>query len=291
MRLTIKNEALTLSVETLGAQMMNLCAADGTEYLWQGDAQYWPDRSPVLFPVIARLTNNSYCFRNQVYRMGIHGFAAQSQFVPVEQTDTKLVLALDSQPETLRQYPFRFRLEITYALQGQTVAVTYHVQNHSEETMPFGIGGHPGFRVPLEPGERFEDYALTFGCPCQPDRVGFTPTLYLSGNDIPFELEQNQTLPLNHRLFDDDAIILKNMARCVTLHSCASKRSVTVSCPDMPYLGFWHVPQTDAPYVCIEPWSSLPARQDVVEELSCKSDLIQLAAGKTYETTWTISVT
>ena len=87
-----------------------------------------------------------------------------------------------------------------------------------------------------------------------------------------------------------DAIILKNMCREVTLRSETSSRYVKVSYPQMPYLGIWHWPKTDAPYVCIEPWSSLPARQEVVEEISCKSDLIHLLPGKTYENTWTITI-
>lgn len=91
-------------------------------------------------------------------------------------------------------------------------------------------------------------------------------------------------------MFDDDAIILKNMAREITLRSMASDRAVTVSYPDMSYLGIWHWPKTDAPYVCIEPWSSLPGRQDVVEELSCKSDLVHLTPGNTYHNTWSITI-
>ena len=80
------------------------------------------------------------------------------------------------------------------------------------------------------------------------------------------------------------------MAREVTLRSKVSGRGVCVSYPDMPYLGIWHWPKTDAPYVCIEPWSSLPSRQGVVEEFTCKSDLIQLPAGKEYATTWSITL-
>ena len=47
-------------------------------------------------------------------------------------------------------------------------------------------------------------------------------------------------------------------------------RRVTVSYPDMDYIGFWHATLTEAPYVCIEPWSSLPSRQDIVEDLSSR---------------------
>lgn len=290
MLLTIQNNHLSLTVDTLGAQMMRIRSADGCEYLWQGDPAYWPDRAPTLFPFIGRLTGDRYKLNGKIYPMGIHGFAAASEFSVAEHTADCLILVLESNSRIQQSYPFDFTLWITYRLEGSAVAITYRVDNKSADVMPFGIGGHPGFRVPLEDGEAFSDYRLEFSQVCQPDRVGFTPAVYLSGRDEAYPLAEGKLLPLRHSLFDEDAIILKNMARQVTLCSCKSRRSITVSYPDMPYLGIWHWPNTDAPYVCIEPWSSLPARQDVVEEFTCKSDLLRLAPGKTWETVWTISI-
>ncbi len=290
MHYTISNSKLSLTVDSMGAQMLSLKTADGTEYLWQGDPTYWKDRAPVLFPWVGRLTNNSYLYKGTPYTMGIHGFAAASEFICAEKTEEQLTLQLCSTEKTLKQYPFRFCFEVIYTLSGSCVEVTYRVRNAGTETMFFGIGGHPGFRVPLTQDGCFEDYQLVFSEACQPDRVGFSKAVYLNGEDRPYSLEQGKTLPLRHDLFDEDAIILKNMAREVTLRSDASGRGVCVSYPDMPYLGIWHWPGTDAPYVCIEPWTSLPARQDVVEEISCKSDLIRLAPEKTYENQWQIKV-
>lgn len=291
MLLTIQNDELSLSVETYGAQMMSLCSATGIEYLWQGDPAYWADRAPVLFPYIARLTDDSYCYEGMRYRMGIHGFAAASEFIPEVHTDEKLVLVLSSSDHTLKQYPFQFQLKITYTLSGRQIGVSYQVINESEKIMPFAIGGHPGFRVPLEPNEQFEDYRLEFGCNCQPDRVGFTPSLFLSGEDRPYTLKDDRYLELRHELFDNDAIVLKNMAKSVKLYARKTKHSVKLEFQDFPYLGIWHVPCRKAPYVCLEPWSSLPSRQDIVEEISCKSDLLQLAPGKTYNAGWKVTVT
>ena len=95
---------------------------------------------------------------------------------------------------------------------------------------------------------------------------------------------------MHHDMFNEDAIVLKHAPHKVTLASAKGTRSVTVEYPDFPYIGFWHRPNSEAPYVCIEPWSSLPSRDGIVEELSQQSDLIGLAAGKTYETTWTIEI-
>lgn len=287
---TLENSRLRLTVDSLGAQMMSLQTLDGREYLWQGDPRYWCDRAPVLFPFVGRLTGNSYRYGGQVYSMGIHGFAARQDFSCLCPEPNRLVLQLTDNGETREQYPFAFSLNIIYELIDNRVQVTYQVENSGTGMLPFGIGGHPGFRVPLEEGEQFDDYILEFTGGCQPDRVGFTSQVFLSGQDQPYPLKEGKYLPLRHDLFDEDAVILKNMSREVTLRSQVSPHGVQVSYPDMPYLGLWHMPNTDAPYLCIEPWSALPARQDVVEDFACKSDLIQLGPGKTYVNTWSITI-
>ena len=290
MEFTLKNEKLSLTVSSLGAEMRSLQTADGTEYLWQGDPKYWGDRAPNLFPFIGRLTNNTYKYLGKVYPMTIHGFAAAKEFVAVEQSQTRLVMELRSDAALKESYPFDFSLQIGYELKDAQVDITFRVENLGENTMPFGIGGHPGFNVPLAEGECFEDYEIEFSVPCCPDRVGFSPAVYMNGHDEIYPLREERFLDLRHDLFDEDAIILKNMAREVTLRSRISGRGVQVTYPDLPYLGIWHWPKTDAPYVCIEPWTSLPARQDVVEEFTCKSDMLQLPKSQVYETTWSIAV-
>lgn len=289
--LTLQNENLTLCVDPFGAQMMELGSKQGTQFLWNGDKQYWPDRAPVLFPYVARLTDGCYTLCGERYSMDIHGFAKDSVFTIEEQSSDSVTFCLRQTPETLRQYPFRFTSRVRYALRGWTVHVTYSVCNEDEKELPFGIGGHPGFRVPLTGSTGFEDCKLCFSQPCLPDRIGFTGDCYLNGQTECFPLEGGTTIRLRHELFDEDAIVLKNMARCVSLCSEKTGKSVTVAYPQMPYLGIWHMPHTDAPYVCIEPWASLPSRQDVVEELSCKSDLIHLAPGAKYENQWSITIT
>ena len=59
---TIHNDALTVTIDGLGAQLMSITAADGTEYLWNGDPAYWAGRAPNLFPYVGRLTNDRYTY-------------------------------------------------------------------------------------------------------------------------------------------------------------------------------------------------------------------------------------
>jgi galactose mutarotase-like enzyme len=84
--------------------------------------------------------------------------------------------------------------------------------------------------------------------------------------------------------------VLTETAKSVLLASKGGKKGIRVTYPDMDYIGFWHKPKTDAPYVCIEPWSSLPSRKGIVEDLATKPDLIHLQVGTEYENQYVIEV-
>lgn len=285
---TISNGVLTVTVSSRGAELREVTGSSGTEYLWSGDAAYWPDRSPLLFPYVGRFTEGAYRYRGKRYAMDIHGFARGMEFTRGETGPAFSQWLLEDTPETLAVYPFQFRLSVRYALDGDRLLIRYQVRNRSEDMMYFGIGGHPGFRVPLEEGLAFDDYFLAFSLPHKPARVGHSPACFLNGHDSAYPLLDDRILPLSHALFDQDAVVLKNVAGSVTLKSSKGSRGVTVDYPQMAYLGLWHAPKTQAPYLCIEPWTSLPSREGVVEDLECKSDLIRLEPGGTYENRWSI---
>ena len=287
---TIFNEKLSVSVDSMGAQLRSVRGADGTEYLWQRDAHYWADSSPVLFPYIARLYKNSYTYRGEAYNMSIHGFAAKCEFGAERVGNDSITLVLHESGETLSQYPFRFELRISYRLSGSKLFVQNKVTNKDTRLMPFAFGAHPGFNVPLDEGTDFEDYFLCFNTPCGPLRVGFTDELFISGKDSPYPLEDGRYIKLKHSLFDEDAIILRNTAKSVTLGCTKTNRSITISFYGFDYFGIWHAPGTNAPYVCLEPWSSLPSRHGVVEELTEKTDMLMLNAGEEFENEWLLSI-
>jgi galactose mutarotase-like enzyme len=208
----------------------------------------------------------------------------------VKQEADLLVLKLENSAETEAQYPFRFVLEIQYRVMESSLEVTYHVKNRDSQIMYFGIGGHPGFQVPMEEGLIFEDYFLDFGEPSEPMRVDFSEDCFVTEKDSRFVLREGRYLDLRHDLFDDDAIVLYEMPHQVSIRSSKSSRSVQVEFPEMPYVGFWHWPKAEVPYVCIEPWSSLPSRKDRVEDLEQQENLLSLNPEAEYENTWKITI-
>lgn len=290
MEYEIKNNRLCVKISSRGGELRSILDADSNEYLWQGDQATWTDRGPNLFPYIARLTEKTYTFKGRTWHMDIHGFLPYSEMKLVSHEEQKLVLGLDSSSETLEKYPFVFSLEIQWELKEETLEITYRVFNKDTQTMYFGIGGHPGFCVPWEEDMEFEDYFLDFRETTNPVRIGFSEDCFVNGEEAPFELRENRYLDLKHSLFDQDAIVLREMPGQVALASPKSKKVIEVKFPQMTYLGIWHWPKAEVPYVCIEPWSSLPSRKGVVEDLEKQKDLISLAAGGRYENQWSIAL-
>ena len=286
----IENDHLRVKVSSLGAELQSIRGVDsGIEYLWQGDSAYWARRASNLFPVCGRLWENKYTYEGDTYQMGSHGFARGKEWSVARQTTTALTLQLLPDEETLAAYPFRFALEMTYALSEDSLAVTTIVRNEDDKMMPFAVGGHPGFNVPLTEDTVYEDYKLVFDTPCQPLQFVNDANCYHLGKMKVFPLEDGQWLPLTHSLFDDDAIFLEKTCGGVTLCSDKHEHSVRLSHSDSPYLGIWHTPKSDAPFVCLEPWVQSPSRAGEVSDLATKESLIHLEPGCGYRNTYTIT--
>ena len=302
---------MEVQVSSKGGELVSMKDADQTEYIWSGDATYWKRHAPQLFPCIGRLTNNQYRMDGALHEMGQHGFLRDYELTKVEseeqagaetvrdaagqagakaETVTSLHLQLQSDTSTRQLYDRDWTVDIFYSLCGKTLSVRFQVRNCDTRTMRFGYGIHPGFNVPLNPALRFEDYRLDFHEVSTPKQMELTERYTISGAMHDYALAEGRYLPLQHSPIDHDAIILKDMPHTVTLGSQKDEKKVTVTFPDMPYLGIWHAPETGAPFVCIEPWSSLPSTDGVIDEFETKPDFITVEPEETYMNSWSISI-
>lgn len=285
----IENEKIKAGISSRGAQLHSLQGAEGREYLWQGDKETWEDHAPILFPYVGRMYDQKYTYRGREYSMGIHGFAAEQEFRCHRIRKDYLLCCLEDSEETRGMYPFAFRFEVHYELLENKILIYFNVRNKEEKKMYFGLGGHPGFRVPLREQERFEDYFLQLPQGAAPEKVGITCAGFLSGGPKKLELDQANRLRLRHSLFDEDAVVLQKTGGQAALWG--PKGAVLTVRYSLPYLGLWHWPRTEVPYLCIEPWSSLPSREGVTEALEEKPDLICLEGYGTYSNQWEIELT
>ncbi len=286
----IENDKLKVKVSSMGAELQSVRRIeDDTEYLWQGDPTYWAGRATNLFPICGRLFEGKYTYNGKTYEMMNHGFAKQQEFEVIRQDTAAITLQLKESDETLAIYPFRFSLEISYVLSGEDLSVTLIVHNLDDKTMFFAVGGHPGFNLPLEAGKTFEDYYIAFDEPCEAKELCMSDTCFYLEDAKPFTLEDGRLLRLHHGLFDHDAIFLQDMASGVTLRCADGKRSVHLSYPDMPYLGLWHMPRTEAPYMCIEPWSGYPSVDGKVDDLATKQAMHALEPQGVYRNVYSIT--
>lgn len=286
---TIENEFISVSISSLGAELMSIKGND-TEYLWQGDSKYWAGRAPIMFPICGRLYEGKYVYCGKEYTMPNHGIARGSEFTLYEMGKNFISLDLYANEETKKMYPFDFLFRATFSLNENKLNVSYLVKNLDDNDLIFGVGAHPAFNVPLEKGLDFSDYVVEFPNKCDAFRVDFSKTCFLTNNDKLYTQGGTKAINLRHDLFDDDAIFLYNIPKSAKLYSSKGKRAVTISYDKMKYLGLWHMPKTDAPYVCLEPWASIPADDGKVDNLLTKKEMVHLPSGFTYKSEYTITL-
>lgn len=289
MNYIIKNDCLEVTISSFGAEIQSI-KKSGTEYLWQGDENSWKSRASNLFPYIGRTTGGEYTYKGDTYKMGVHGFARKTDFLTNKINDQKIEFIIKNTDETYKDYPFKFEFHIIYELKQNKVEITFKVLNVDDKDMYFGVGGHPGFITPLEDGLTLEDYYIEFDEKCTPNKYETDPKTVLIVSKSPYNMKDEKIINLEYSLFDNDAIILENMSKKLTLKSDKSDKSVVVEYKDMDYLGIWQSNKVKPKFICIEPWSSLPSRHGVIEDIEKQADILTLNPNKEYNNVWSISI-
>lgn len=248
---TIKNDNIEISVNTHGAELCSLKDVHGNELLWQADEKFWPRHAPVLFPIVGRLNNDELKHNGKTYTMKQHGIARDREYENIENGSSVLSFRLRSDSASLQQYPFKFELVISYALIANRLMIVYTVRNHHDNDLPFSIGGHPAFNLPLITTENPEDYQIEFEQPESQEIYQLEDGL-IAPALRPSPLNGTQ-LNLSPGLFDNDALIFPELNSSKVFYGNDNGKGLTVSFAGFPDLGIWSKP--NAPFVCIEPWA------------------------------------
>ncbi len=286
---TIENDLLKVVINPLGAELTSLFNKKNEhEYMWNGDAKFWAKHSPVLFPIVGTLKNNSYSWNDKSYEMSRHGFARERVFTVTNQTTSSISFELQNDEQTLSVYPFQFSFSIIYTIEGSNLSVTYLVRNNGGDEMLFSVGAHPAFKLPIANELTYDDYYLLFNKTENAERWPISTEGLIESATGPL-LENTNRLPLTKSLFYKDAIVLKNLASdSVELKSDKHTIGFTFSFKGFPYLGIWAA--KDADFICIEPWCGIADSVNSNQLLGDKEGVVKLAAGEAFERSWSVSV-
>jgi galactose mutarotase-like enzyme len=130
----------------------------------------WTGKAPILWPAVGRNFPNptgtgrndgslGWILHGRVYPIPIHGFARDQVWRIVRRGSCDgsvfLTLALSDNERTRSMYPFGFTLTTEYRVWRDALYIRQAVHAHrsNAEPMPFSIGNHITFRIPLLPDD------------------------------------------------------------------------------------------------------------------------------------------
>lgn len=288
---TICSGDLTATVDSMGAQLMSLTCA-GAEYLWQGDPKFWPRRAPVLFPIVGCLKNDEAMSAAGPVHLKRHGLARTNEHEVKEVAADSVTYELRSSEATRELYPYDFCLNMAYSVDGTSLTQSFAVTNTGDVNLPFTLGGHPAFNVPMPgaEGERFDDYALVFAERWNPEVPVIDERGLHDFGRMTRLMEDSRELALTHGLIDRHAtLVFHNVPKSrVALVGKRSNHGVELEFPGFDYLGVWTA-STESPFIAVEPWHGCASAYDESGRFEDKRSTITLAPGERTELAFTVT--
>lgn len=255
----IRNEELSVTVDTKGAEIVSIRNTGGKEFIWCGDPDVWAWHAPLLFPICGELDGGRYTYNGREYFMKRHGFARDMEFRAMKSENAALAeFSLSSHEETLKVYPFEFMLRVIYELCGKKLTIKYIVENRTVGDMYFSIGSHEGYACP----EGIEMYSVFI----------------------------DEIVPLVYKYFEGDRDTL--VYEVPEFTSAVLKRIndssyVTVDFGEVSSFSIWTKP--GGKFICLEPWHGIPETAGAEPDISKKPGYIRLGEGEVFKTSHTIT--
>lgn len=270
--IVLENDNLYAEINLTGAELVVLQQKGKENVLWNPDLAFWNRTSPNLFPIVGRLVNDRYQYKDCTYELKQHGFARDLPFTIRAKTKSHVELQLTDNEETRKKYPFSFEFVVMYELFEDRIEISYITSNKDDKKMPYSVGGHPGFALNLP----LDNYNLNFHSSFEADRWLIENTFY-TGQKQPMKIDS--LLNLKNEYFTNDAIVFKQpKINQVTLEKINKERIVTVGSSSWDAIGLWT--KQNAPFFCIEPWWGWADSHDSTGKIEEKSGLHWLEPGQ-----------
>jgi galactose mutarotase-like enzyme len=288
MTLELENEYLYVAMDSKGAELTRVLNKEtGRDILWDANPAFWGKTSPVLFPIVGALKDDTYFYNGEFYSLPRHGFARDREFTVEEAGKDKVVFLLKDDGASRLVYPFAFEFRIVYNINSSVLSCTYEITNPSDTDLYASVGGHPAFKVDTAHGLDYADYYLEFD---KDEELRYFP---LVDNAIGEASEilplQNGRLPLSYELFYKDALVIKDLkSDVIRLRNCKTEGGIDFHFEGFPFFGIWAA--KDADFVCLEPWCGVADGVNHNQELSTKEGIKKLEAGGVFERSWRVEV-
>ena len=294
--ISISNGSLTASIDTMGAQLMSLQKGE-SEYLWQGDANWWPRRAPILFPIVGVLKDGKAESAEGTVSLARHGLARLNQFEVVEQSPSSVTFQLKSTEETRKSYPYDFELKLIFSVDGDTLTQSYKVTNPANVVLPFTLGAHPAFNIPIPGVEAasLDQYHLSF----TRSWTSYGPSITDEGlcdYTTPQRLiVDSDTLPLSWELIDREKTITledvpdRRITLAANVEASSEAHGIQMDFEGFDYLGIWSA-APGCPFVALEPWCGIADTVDCDGIFEHKPGIISLEPGQSIAKTLSVKV-
>lgn len=274
---TLQNEELIVRINKEGAELSSVVDRKSDyEFIWQGDEEYWGRHAPVLFPIVGRLKDHKYEYKGKTYEMSQHGFARDRVFKLEDSNANSALFSLTYDEETLKSYPFEFKLFIRYLLNGNSLTIDYEVINLSNsKEMYYSIGGHPAFNVSQTEEEGNIDFDEIF-FEIYPDRPYKKIPISDEGFTQLHKIEQvkAERKELKHEDFKDDALVYEILNQSeIVLRDEAENVEIRLKPNRMEYLGIWSPYPKKAGFICLEPWTGFADSERATGKLEEKNEV------------------
>ena len=282
---------LEIVTSPIGAELTSI-KYNSEERLHQGESVldkegkvFWKRHAPVLFPIVGSLKNNTTYIDGKKYQMSQHGFARDMVFDIVNISEREHTYVLKYNEDTLKMYPYKFELYISYIIEDNKLTIIYKVKNLDIRPIYFGIGGHPAFIIDLKNNK----YKVEFEN--AENNIKFSQLdaglISYKNNYINNSLmSNNRCIEISKDTFSHDAIIMSGLSsRKLRLYENNIEK-LEFEFGQFKYLSLWS--KKNAPFLCIEPWQTTADYTDSNQDFTLKKDNIKLEVNEEYKCSYSI---
>ena len=287
----LENRAFPRGDQQMGAELTSFKSKNaGTEYVWQ--ATLWRGSGTRLSCSDRRAAQGQDLYRR---RQGIRDHPAwlRPRSGMAGEPRERHLRVVHAHAERLHEKDVSVGLPVHGALYaGRLLAQKGHItENCSDSTMYYEVGGHDAYNLCWQDGEQVTDYYVAFEGTDKLCRIVTDEAVMLTEErtDVPLD---NGRLPITRELFANDAVMAEGLpVRRASIGCTKNSRRVTMDFADFDYFAVWSpYKDFDVPFVCLEPWSTLPDGSYLDHAIEHKTGVRVLQPGQSETLSFTTTV-